>query len=340
MAVLTTTMYLNSTPNSVISLPLSLPQSPPSGGHTTFHKFLSLPSHIRSTIWRQAFLETQPPRLIEVCAYAEENLFWDIDCGNIIFPRPTGSTVVRWTELNPRGRSTIENVSHESRNAVEGIWDFCFNDTHKEGLGMIEVFNGDDGLEDARYVERKVVEETLGSSFKRGIKFLKDRDTIYLKTKDYGTMRALLDLRASMVDFSSLRKVAIDMLWSGHYLLEKQLFEGWHREETEAASKGGDDISEMRYLREEPMLKGLEELTMVMEHTPRRSEWLSEIQNLSSQLEGKLTLRKQMVTMGNVSDEALMKRMHLAVERLEKYEMMRSGNVKVELVRQGHLAAR
>ncbi|KAF7854635.1 hypothetical protein EAF04_010443 [Stromatinia cepivora] len=328
-------MNINSTPNSVISFPLSLPQSPASGGHTTFHKFLSLPPHIRYTIWRQAFLETQPPRLIEVCAHVEENLFWDIDCENIIFPRPTGSAVVRWIELNPRGRSTIEIVSYESRNAVEGMWDFCFNDTHKESLGMIEVFNGDNGIEDARYVERKVVEETLGSSFKRGIKFLKDQDTIYLKTKDSGTMRAFLDLRASMVNLSSVRKVAIDMLWDGHYLLEKQLFGGWDREEKEAASKGGDDISEIRYLREEPMLKGLEELTMVMQNTLLRSKSFSEIQSLSSQLEAKLTLQKQMVTMDNVSDERLMKSMHAAVEHLEKYEMMRSGNVKVELVREG-----
>ncbi|CAD6446946.1 8c9d0a79-79e0-4098-a448-f28c3988b28c-CDS [Sclerotinia trifoliorum] len=336
MAALTTTM-ISSTPNSLISFPLSLPQSSLSRGHTTFHNFRDLPPNIRSTIWRLAFLETQPPRLIEVRAHTEKNLFWDMDCENILFPQPTGSTVVRWMEINPRGRSVIENVSCESRKAVEGMWDFCFNDTHKEDLGMIELFNGDNGLEDARYLERKVIEETLGSSFRRGIKFLKDRDTIYLKTKDYETMRALLDSRGSMVNLSSLRKVAIDMSWNGNYLLEKQFFEGWNREETKAASKGEHDISEMRYIGEKPMLKELEELTMVMEDNPQRRE--CEIQNLSCQLEGKVTFRKQMITRDSLSDEALMKRMYLAVERLEEYEITSNGNVKIELVMEGHLAA-
>ncbi|APA15464.1 predicted protein [Sclerotinia sclerotiorum 1980 UF-70] len=330
---------ISSTPNPVMSFPLSLRQPSPSRGYDTFHNFLPLPPKIRSTIWRLAFLETQPPRLIEVRAHTEKNLFWDIDCENILFPEPTGSTVVRWTEINPRGRSVIENVSCESRKAVEGMWDFCFGDTHKEGLGMIELFNGDNGVEDARYVQRMIVEGAFGPSLRRGIKFLKDRDTIYLKTKDYETMRALLDSRASMVNLSSLKKVAIDVLWNGNYLLEKQLFEGWHTKETRAASKGGHNISEIRYLREEPMLKGLEELTMVMEDNPRRREYLSEIQDLSSQLEGKLTLPKQMVTMDSVSDEELMEGMYLAVERLEKYEMMRNGDVKVELVKEGQLVA-
>ncbi|KAF7880768.1 uncharacterized protein EAF01_011933 [Botrytis porri] len=293
----------------------------------TFHKFSLLPRTIRCMIWRQAFLETQHPRLIEVRAESVENLQWNIDCEKTIFPEPTGSSVLRWTEVNPRSQCTIEIVSRESRDVVEGMWDYCLNDKHPEDFDFIEDFIGEDGMEDPIYVDRKVVEERLGAGFRRGIKFLRDQDTIYFKT-DYGTMRALQDVRSSMVDFQKVRKVAIDIFCIGHYLLNKQLFEGWCEE---------DDCIEIEHVQEKPLLAEIEELTIVMRSIPPQSKSFSETRsNLPQFEEQQATVTRDEST---VTDETLTKDMVSAMEHLARNKMMRNGNIKVDLVKKKHLVA-
>ncbi|KAF5870232.1 uncharacterized protein Bfra_009615 [Botrytis fragariae] len=259
----------------------------------TFLRFSLLPRNIRCMIWRQAFLETQPPRLIEVRAEIVENLHWNLDCEKTIFPEPTGSSVLRWTEVNSRSQCTIEMVSHESRAVVESMWDYCLNDKHPENLDFIEEYIGDDGMEDPIYVDRKVVEERLGAMFRRGIKFLRDQDTIYFKT-DYGTIRALQDVRSSMISFQRVRKVAVDIFCIGHYLLNKQLFEGWFED---------DDCVEIERVKEKPLLAEIEELTIVVENIPPQSKSLPETRNISSQFEE----QQPTVTRDNstVTDETL-----------------------------------
>ncbi|KAM0131875.1 hypothetical protein ACHAP3_006617 [Botrytis cinerea] len=335
MASLTKTLT-ESDVNSILSLisPLSSLFTSPSPGQSlmpenqnTFLKFSLLPQNIRSMIWGQAFLETQSPRLIEVRAEIVENLHWNVDCEKTIFPEPTGSSVLRWTEVNPRGQCAIERVSHESRAAVEGMWDYCLNDKHPEVLDFIEVFEGDDGMVDPIYVDRKVVEERLGVGFRRGIKFLRDQDTIYFKT-DYGTMRALQDMRSSMISFQVVRKVAIDMFCIGHYLLNKQFFDGWYEE---------DDCVEIEHVKEKPLLAGIEELTVIAENTPRQSKSFLESKSILSQFEE----QQPTVTMADFTntDETLTKETALVVAQLAKYEMMRNGDVKVDLVKKHRLPA-
>lgn len=214
-----------------------------------------------------------------------------------------------WTEVNPRGPSTLENVCRESRKIirsddVQNMWDYCFNDTHANDLRIIEVFEGENGMEDTRYVDMKVGGERLGFDFERGIKFLSDRDTIYLKTMDGEIMRALLDSKASTLNLKSVKKMAMEMPWNGHYLLEKQLFNGWHMGDKEDS--------------EEPMLMGLKELTMIMKKKPQ-DKWLSGIKGISCQ---QFTL----------ADEALSTKKHAILERFKQYEVFTSKNVKVELV--------
>ncbi|TGO37206.1 hypothetical protein BHYA_0103g00290 [Botrytis hyacinthi] len=287
----------------------------------TFPKFSHLPRNIRCMIWRKAFLETQPPRLIEVSAEIVENLHWNLDCEKTIFPEPTGSSVLRWTEVSPRSQCTIEMVSSESRAVVESMWDYCLNDKHPEDLDFIEEYIGDDGMEDPIYVDRKVVEERLGSGFRRGIKFLRDQDKIYFKT-DYGTMRALQDVRSSMISLQRVRKVAIDMFCIGHYLLSKQLFEGWHEE---------NDCVEIEHVQEKPLLAEIEELTIVVENIPPQSKSFSETRSIMPQIEE----QQQTVTRDDTTTthETLTKDMVSVIEQLAKYEMLRNGNVKVDLVR-------
>ncbi|TGO46417.1 hypothetical protein BCON_0326g00060 [Botryotinia convoluta] len=293
----------------------------------TFLKLSLLPRNIRCMIWRQAFLETQSPRLIEVRAEIVENLHWNLDCEKTIFPEPTGSSVLRWTEVNPRSQCTIEMVSRESRAVVESMWDYCLNDKHPEDLDFIEEYIGDDGMEDPIYVDRKVVEESLGARFRRGIKFLRDQDTIYFKT-DYGTMRALQDVRSSMISLQRVKKVAIDIYCIGHYLLNKQLFEGWFEE---------DNCVEIEHVQEKPLLAEIEELTIVVEKFPPQSKSFSETRNILSQFEE----QQETVTIDDstATDETLTKGMVSVVEQSTEYEMMRNGNVKVDLVRKHHLAS-
>ncbi|KAF7891566.1 hypothetical protein EAF00_007868 [Botryotinia globosa] len=296
-------------------------QSLLSESQNTFPKFSRLPRKIRRMIWRKAFLETQPPRLIEVRAEIVENLHWNLDCDKTIFPEPTGSSVLRWTEVNPRSQCTIEMVSSESRDVVESMWDYCLNDKHSEDLDFIEEYIGDDGMEDPIYVDRKVAEERLGAGFRRGIKFLGDQDKIYFQT-DYGTMRALQDVRSSMVSLQRVRKVAIDMFCIGHYLLSKQLFEGWH---------GEDDCVEIEHVQEKPLLAEIEELTILVKDIPPQSKSFSETQSIMSQIEEKqqIITRDDSTTIHETSTQD----MDSVVEQLAKYEMLRSGNVKVDLVR-------
>ncbi|KAF7911768.1 uncharacterized protein EAE98_011883 [Botrytis deweyae] len=298
-----------------------------SESQNTFLKFSRLPDHIRTIIWRHAFLETQTPRVIEVRAEIVESLHWNLDCEKTIFPEPTGSSVLRWTEVNPRSQCTIEMVSRESRDVVESVWDYCLHDTHPKDLNFIEEYIGDDGMEDPIYVDREVVEERLGANFKRGIKFLRDQDKIYFKT-DYGTMRALQDMRSSMVSLESVRKVAIDIFCIGHYLLSKQLFEGWYEK---------NDCVEIEHVQEKPLLAGIEELTIVVEDNSPQSKSFSETQSIVSQIEEEeQTFTKDDPT---TTHETLSKDMALVAEHLAKYEMLNNGNVKVDLVRKHQQAA-
>ncbi|TGO21079.1 hypothetical protein BPAE_0244g00100 [Botrytis paeoniae] len=314
-------------PFSSLHAPRTPEQSLLLESQNTFLRFSLLPRNIRCMIWRQAFLETQPPRLIEVRAEIVENLHWNLDCEKTIFPEPTGSSVMRWTEVNPRVQCTIEMVSRESSAVVESMWDYCLNDKHPEDLDFIEEYIGDDGIEDPIYVDRKVVGERLGARFRRGIKFLRDQDTIYFKT-DYGTMRALQDTKSSMISFQRVRKVAIDRFCIGHYLLNKQLFEGWFEE---------DDCVEIERVKEKPLLAEIEELTIVVESIPPQSKSLSETRNILSQFEEQQpTVTRDDST---VTDETLTPWMVSVVEQLAKYEMIRNGNVKIDLVRKQHLAS-
>ncbi|QSZ36052.1 hypothetical protein DSL72_007176 [Monilinia vaccinii-corymbosi] len=332
----------DTTLNSLISpfLSLGLPQSPPASRRNepalpnTFHRFPALPSSVRRMIWHRAFLGTQPPRVIEVRAHVEENLLWEIDCEEITFPEPTGSMVVRWIEGNPRNPCAIERVSQESRAVVEGAWDFCFGDRHSEDVEMIEEFRDQNGVKQVRYLDREIIEERLGVGFKRGIKFLRDRDTIYLKTRDFETKRALKDVRANMLELRSVKKVAIDIFWEGHYLLEKQLFEGWREDDKEADLKRRFPTPKSRYVREEPLLNGLEDLTLVMDVCPSRVGSRPIMPGLSSEFPGYF-FNTQIVEGEDTNDEAFDTKMYSVVERLEKYEMIRSGNIKVELIGKG-----
>ncbi|THV44925.1 hypothetical protein BGAL_0556g00060 [Botrytis galanthina] len=319
------TLSLISPFSSLHGLPTSehslLPES-----QNTFPEFSHLPRNIRCIIWRKAFLETQPPRLIEVRAEIIETLHWNLDCEKTIFPEPTGSSVLRWTEVSPRSQCTIEMVSRESRDVVESMWDYCLDDKHPQDLDFIEEYIGDDGMEDPIYVDRKVVEERLGAGFRRGIKFLGDQDKIYFKT-DYGTMRALQDVRSSMISLQRVRKVAIDIFCIGHYLLSKQLFEGWY---------GENDCVEIEHVQEKPLLAEIEELTIVMENIPPESKSFSETQSIMSQIkEQQQTVTKDDST---TTHETLTKDMVWVVEQLAKYEMLRNGNVKVDLVRKDQSA--
>ncbi|KAF7950553.1 hypothetical protein EAE96_007835 [Botrytis aclada] len=329
MASLTQTLS-ESDVNSILSLisPFSSlhvsrtpEQSPLPNSQNTFLKFSLLPRNIRCNIWRQAFLETQPPRLIEVCAEIVENLHWNLDCEKTIFPEPTGTSVLRWTEANPRSQCAIEMVSRESREVVESTWNYCLNDKNPEDLDFIEEYIGDDGMEDPVYVDKEVVEERLGTRFRKGIKFLSDQDTIYFKT-DHETIRALQDVRSSMINLQSVRKVAIDIFCIGHYLLNKQLFEGWFEE---------DDCVEIEHVKEKPLLAEIEELAIVVEDVPPQSKSFSETWKIASQVEE----QQPKVTRDDsaATDETLTKEMVSVVEQLAKYEMVRKGNVKVNLVR-------
>ncbi|KAB8294325.1 hypothetical protein EYC80_009743 [Monilinia laxa] len=298
---------------------------------TAFHRFAALPNTVRKGIWRLAFLDTQAPRLVEIRAHVEENLLWEIDCETIVFPEPTGSRVVRWMEVNPRDNCVIERVCRESRAVVEETWDFCFADRHSEDVEMIEELRDQNGVAQVRYLDRKVMEKRLGFDFRRGIRFLSDRDTIYLRTRDHETRKALQDARASMLELSCVKKVAIDIFWKEHYLLEKQLFEGWRGDDKEADLKQRFPTPESRYVREEPILKELKELTLVMDVSPLKRESCPMMPSPPSRYLGNIFLGTQIVDGEIINNEAFDIKMYSVIERLEKYEMVRSGDLKVEL---------
>ncbi|ESZ93325.1 hypothetical protein SBOR_6306 [Sclerotinia borealis F-4128] len=284
---------------------------------TILHSFRALPRNVRDMIWCHAFSDAQRPRIIEVRAVTEEDLTWDIDCDNIMFPVPTGSTVVQWTEVNPRAPCSIEMVCRESRALAGSLWNFCFNDTHAKNIGMIEVFKGHDGLEEAKYADMKVVKQRLGADFKRGIKYLADRDIIYLRTRDNGTMKALQDVKASTVGMQGVKYLAMDVFFKQHYVLERQLFQGWENEE--------------------PMMKGLEVLIMVgnfdRDDTPSQGKRCSEMQGLSSKLAGQLTLHER--TDGDcdiIMDESPNNNVYSTFKNLGMYEMFRTGNIEIGVV--------
>ncbi|KAA8566050.1 hypothetical protein MFRU_022g00010 [Monilinia fructicola] len=309
------------------------PKTESSVPQTTFHKFPALPSTIRKGIWRLAFLDTQAPRVVEIRAHVEENLLWEIDCETIIFPEPTGSRVVRWMEVNPRDNCVIERVCQESRAVVKEAWDFCFADRHSDDVEMVEVLRDHDGVAQVRYLDGKVLEEKLGVDFRRGIRFLSDRDTIYLRTRDHETRKALQDARASMLDLSRVKKVAIDIFWKEHYVLEKQLFEGWRGDDEEADLKRRFPTPESRCVREQPILKELKELTLVMDVAPlfREGESPPMMPRPTTMYLGNMFFGTQLVDGEIINDEVFDTKMYSVIERLEKYEMVRSGDLKVEL---------
>ncbi|KAM3066050.1 hypothetical protein ACMFMF_010368 [Clarireedia jacksonii] len=222
----------------------------------SFPQFPHLPQEVREMIWRLAFFASEAPRLIEVQAKTDENLFWNVDCENIMYPEPTGSSVIQWSEKYPRAPSTLESVCKESRNVVENQWDWCFGDAHGEDLGMVELDTVNDTVNEVKTNE---VEKRLGSSFRKGIQFLSDQDTIYIKTGKNGVLEGLKDARASTLNLGSVRRIALDTYFVSHYLVHKQLFEGWSNE---------DGITE------EPMLKGLQELVVVMDNFAMDGYWI------------------------------------------------------------------
>lgn len=291
----------------------------------TFHRFSDLPAHIRSMIWCQAFLDSQEPRIIEVTAHMEENLFWAIETENIPFPEPTASRVVRWKEANPR-RCALEMVSAESRSVAMSIWDYCFNDLHEPDLELIELSKGYHGVENAEILKHRFSDQRLGKKFRQGIKFLSDRDTIYLKTSDIATRTALLDMRASMIGLKSVERFAVDVSWKENYVMERQLFHGWGGEEWKWEFPKLYPGAEAYRLREEPLLESVEELTLVVD------DYL--FQNMGSLL--------NYVERWNFYGQDLNRKVHeieviggsveQVVERLEKYKLLRHGNVRVDLI--------
>jgi hypothetical protein len=265
-------------------------------------------------IWHLAFLASEPPRLIEVQARTEENLFWDVDCENIMYPEPTGSRVINWREKYPRPPSVLESVCRESRNVVDHGWDWCFGDAHREDLGMVEL---DPVNETAKAVNSSEVEERLESGFRRGIQFLSDRDTIHIKTGKNGIIEALKDARASTLDLGSIRRIALDAYLVSHYLVHKQLFEGW---------SNNDGIVE------EPMLKGLQELLVVMDNCPMDAYWT--VRPAWMGIGGKVNL----VGMKELSDEQLRHSNELLVEKLGK-KLGGNETLNVKAIRRSELVS-
>ncbi|PQE11491.1 hypothetical protein CJF30_00011077 [Rutstroemia sp. NJR-2017a BBW] len=266
-------------------------------------------------IWHLAFLASSPPRLIEVQARTEDNLFWDVDCENILYPEPTGSRVINWREKYPRPSSVLESVCRESRNVVEHGWDWCFGDRHDGNLELVELDPVD---ETAKTVDSSKVEERLGSGFRRGIRFLSDRDTIHIKTGKNGIIQALKDARASTLDLGSIRRIALDAYLISHYLFHRQLFEGWSND---------DGIVE------EPMLKGLQELLVVMDNCPMDAYWT--VRPAWMGIGGKMNL----VGMKELSDEQLKQANQTIVEKLGGNKLGGNETLSVKAIRRSELVS-
>jgi hypothetical protein len=266
-------------------------------------------------IWHLAFLGSEAPRLIEVQAKTEENLFWDVDCENILYPEPTGSRVIHWSEKYPRPPSVLESVCRESRNVVEHGWDWCFGDTHGEDLAMVELDTVD---ETAKAVDSNEVQERLGSNSRRGIRFLRDQDTIHIKTGKNGVIEGLKDARASTLDLGSIRRIALDAYLVSHYLVHKQLFEGWSND---------DGIVE------EPMLKGLQELVVVMDNFALDAYWIDRPAWMG--IGGKVNL----LGMKELSDEQLQRSNELMVEKLGGKMLGGNETLSVKAIRRSELVS-
>ncbi|RAL58067.1 hypothetical protein DID88_009675 [Monilinia fructigena] len=221
---------------------------------------------------------------------------------------------------------------------VEEAWDFCLADRHSEDVEMVEELKDQDGVAQVRYLDRKAMENRLGVDFRRGIKFLSDRDTIYLRTRDHETRKALQDARASMLELSCIKKVAIDIFWKEHYLLEKQLFEGWRGDDKEADLNKDFPNTRIKIRERGANFEGIEGIDAGhgCQSLERRIVPDAEF---SYQVFRKHFPGTQIVDGEIINNEAFEIKMYSVIERLEKYEMVRSGDLKVELFGERDLTA-